>query len=71
MMAMKDYYNSLGELGECRIDREARNFKGLAEDSFVGNLKVIEGAKVFIMTGLILTRCVLMMLHLTMQVLGC
>ncbi|HHK9163091.1 TPA: TcdA/TcdB catalytic glycosyltransferase domain-containing protein [Escherichia coli] len=45
MMAMKDYYNSLGELGECRIDREARNFKGLAEDSFVGNLKVIEGAK--------------------------
>ncbi|ENB4455546.1 YopT-type cysteine protease domain-containing protein, partial [Escherichia albertii] len=45
MMAIKDYYNSLGELGECRIDREARNFKGLAEDSFVGNLKVIEGAK--------------------------
>ncbi|ENB0951834.1 DUF3491 domain-containing protein [Escherichia coli] len=45
MMAMKDYYNSLGELGECRIDREARNFKGLAEDSFVGNLKVIEDEK--------------------------
>ncbi|WP_154124841.1 TcdA/TcdB catalytic glycosyltransferase domain-containing protein [Grimontia hollisae] len=43
MKSMKTYYNSLGELGQCRLDQSDNRFKGLAKDSFVGNLeKIVE-----------------------------
>lgn len=41
MKSMKKYYESLGELGQCRLDQNNNKFKGLADDSFVGNLDEI------------------------------
>ncbi|WP_059274216.1 TcdA/TcdB catalytic glycosyltransferase domain-containing protein [Escherichia albertii] len=38
MRSLKNYYNSLGELGKCRMDHEDTRFKGLSKDSFVGDL---------------------------------
>ncbi len=43
MKSIKNYYNSLGELGQCRLDQNDNRFKGLGESSFVGNLKEISG----------------------------
>ncbi|ETT04765.1 TPA: TcdA/TcdB catalytic glycosyltransferase domain-containing protein [Providencia alcalifaciens] len=43
MKSIKSYYNSLGELGQCRLDQSDNRFKGLGESSFVGNLKEISG----------------------------
>lgn len=43
MKSMKTYYHSLGELGQCRLDQSDSRFKGLAKDSFIGNLeKIVE-----------------------------
>ncbi|WDC04425.1 TcdA/TcdB catalytic glycosyltransferase domain-containing protein (plasmid) [Escherichia albertii] len=42
MKSMREYYNSLGELGKCRLDFSNNHFKGLSSDSFIGNLKRIE-----------------------------
>ncbi|HHR6308228.1 TPA: TcdA/TcdB catalytic glycosyltransferase domain-containing protein [Providencia alcalifaciens] len=44
MNAMKKYYESLGELGRCRLEQHNNKFKGLDDDSFVGNLKEVVGA---------------------------
>ncbi|HCE1798303.1 TPA: DUF3491 domain-containing protein [Vibrio parahaemolyticus] len=41
MRSMKRYYDSLGELGQCRLDASGNQFKGLGDDSFVGNLNEI------------------------------
>ncbi|HHE6471156.1 TPA: hypothetical protein ACPFI9_003831 [Providencia rettgeri] len=41
MNSMKKYYKSLGELGQCRLDQSNNRFKGLADNSFVGNLDKI------------------------------
>ncbi|EOJ4717282.1 TcdA/TcdB catalytic glycosyltransferase domain-containing protein [Escherichia albertii] len=41
MRSLKNYYNSLGELGKCQIDHEDTRFNGLSKDSFVGNLEKI------------------------------
>lgn len=41
MRSLKNYYNSLGELGKCRMDYEDTRFKGLSKDSFVGDLEKI------------------------------
>ncbi|WP_122995209.1 TcdA/TcdB catalytic glycosyltransferase domain-containing protein, partial [Escherichia coli] len=43
MKSMRDYYNSLGALGQCRLDPSNKHFKGLSQDSFIGNLKRING----------------------------
>lgn len=43
MKSMKTYYHSLGELGKCRLEQSDSRFKGLAKDSFIGNLeKIVE-----------------------------
>ncbi|HEF8785862.1 TPA: DUF3491 domain-containing protein [Providencia alcalifaciens] len=44
MKSIKKYYESLGILGQCRLDQHNNKFKGLADDSFVGNLKEVVGA---------------------------
>ncbi|EUD11672.1 TcdA/TcdB catalytic glycosyltransferase domain-containing protein [Providencia alcalifaciens] len=43
MRSIKNYYNSLGALGQCRLDQSDNRFKGLGESTFVGNLKEISG----------------------------
>lgn len=43
MKSMRDYYNSLGELGQCRLDPSNKRLRGLSQDSFIGNLKRING----------------------------
>lgn len=44
MNSMKKYYESLGELGQCRLEQHNNKFKGLGDDSFMGNLKEVVGA---------------------------
>ncbi|HHR5887065.1 TPA: TcdA/TcdB catalytic glycosyltransferase domain-containing protein [Providencia alcalifaciens] len=41
MKSIKKYYESLGTLGQCRLDQNNNKFKGLGDDSFVGNLDEI------------------------------
>lgn len=44
MKSIRKYYESLGILGQCRLDQNNDKFNGLADDSFVGNLKEVVGA---------------------------
>ncbi|HHR6147132.1 TPA: TcdA/TcdB catalytic glycosyltransferase domain-containing protein [Providencia alcalifaciens] len=44
MMSIKKYYESLGILGQCRLDQHNNKFKGLADDSFVGNLEEVSSS---------------------------
>ncbi|CAG9435796.1 TcdA/TcdB catalytic glycosyltransferase domain-containing protein [Providencia alcalifaciens] len=45
MKSIRKYYESLGTLGQCRLEQYNNKFKGLGDDSFVGNLKEIVGSE--------------------------